>query len=320
MIEALSNTRLKGNTKRLSEFAEELSLFYDDNFDYLYGVKNGYKLIIEKPLSLSRAIIMAVKKDDGTTDIKDIGYFLNSYPIIKHCRYKNHHLKLTIKHRLQGPFNKYAIALELNKFIEDFVEFLANNGYHDCCQNCGSDSSSFAVINEGKFLFCDNCYDIADILVESKATTINQADEKYTLGVLGAICGSLIGALAIVFFDQYGFPLIFAGFLTAFFTLKGYRVLAGQQSKKGLIICIVIMITVSYISHRFSWAYSLAEYYEADLWMIFSGFNSLILDGYVNTKYYIFELFTLISALIAASGNEFLTIIKNHFVKKSFNI
>lgn len=321
MTRALYNPKMNRNERRLSKLASELHLYYDDTFDYLYGIKNGFKLFVDNPFSLARSsIIFAVKKNDALPDLKEISSFINNYQIIKYCHYKNYQLNFKIKHQLLNLFTKDRMIIELNTFINDFTLFLTNKGYHDCCQNCGSDSSSYALINEGKFLFCNNCYDIADILVEAKATTFKQADELYALGVLGAICGSLIGGFSIVLFDQVGFIMVFSGLIMATCTLKGYKLLAGRHSKKGIITSIIIMAAMTYISHRLSWSFSLAEYYKTSLWIIFRNFNSLILEGYVNTGYYFLDLFTVIIFSFIGSITTILSIKHKNDLRKLFKI
>jgi len=321
MYSFLKSAKLNGNEKRLSSLARDLSLSYDEGFNYLYGKRNSFKLFLDKPFNLfGSSMIIAVKKENDLLDLKEIACFIKTYKIIKHCHYKKYHLKLEIKQRLLNPFTKKQRVLELNKFIEEFTQFLLSKGYYDCCQNCGNENSSFALINESKFLFCENCYDIADILVISKTTTFDQTDEKNALGILGALCGSLIGGLFIIAIDQAGFIMSIAGLIMAICTLKGYKLLAGQHSKKGIIAYIIIMVLMTYFSHRFSWSLALAEYYEVSPWMFFSKFNTLLLEGYVNISYYFLDLFTVISFSVLGSIFTIVTVVRNNSFRKIFNI
>lgn len=65
-------------------------------------------------------------------------------------------------------------------------------------------------------------------------------DENIILGYIGAIIGALIGISLWIFCGYYGIIPGIVGFIFAFLTIKGYMLLAGSISRKGLIGCIAI--------------------------------------------------------------------------------
>ncbi len=83
---------------------------------------------------------------------------------------------------------------------------------------------------------------------------ITEKQEKVALGLLGALLGGILGGAAIVLLGQMGMISAVSGVILAFCSLKGYELLAGKLSKKGIFICILVMLIVPYVADRISWA------------------------------------------------------------------
>ena len=81
--------------------------------------------------------------------------------------------------------------------------------------------------------------------------------EKVFLGTIGAILGALVGAILIVIFSRGGIILSFSGVVMAYLSLLLYTKFAGSLSKKGIIICIIIMIITVYVSEWCVYSYEL---------------------------------------------------------------
>ena len=79
-------------------------------------------------------------------------------------------------------------------------------------------------------------------------------EKSFGMGVMGALVGSLIGALSIILLAQLGVVSAISGFVLAFCTLKGFELLGGKLEKKSIALCIVIMLIVPYFADRLSWA------------------------------------------------------------------
>ena len=78
--------------------------------------------------------------------------------------------------------------------------------------------------------------------------------ENMAKGILGALIGGLIGGASIILFGQLGMISALSGLVLAFCTLKGYERLGGELSKKGVLLCIAIMLVMPYLADRVSWA------------------------------------------------------------------
>ena len=83
---------------------------------------------------------------------------------------------------------------------------------------------------------------------------IQEKRENAAMGILGALIGGLIGGASIVLFGQLGMISALSGLVLAFCTLKGYALLSGKLSKKGVLVCIGIMLVMPYLADRVSWA------------------------------------------------------------------
>ena len=91
---------------------------------------------------------------------------------------------------------------------------------------------------------------------------IQEKKENMTKGFLGALVGGLIGGASIVLFGQLGIVSALSGLVLAFCTLKGYELLSGELSQKGILVCIAIMLVMPYLADRVSWALVLVRELE----------------------------------------------------------
>lgn len=81
------------------------------------------------------------------------------------------------------------------------------------------------------------------------------APESVALGIVGALLGSLLGGASIVLLSRLGYVASLSGLLTAFCTLKGYELLGKRLSKRGVVICVVIMVLATVAADLVDWAF-----------------------------------------------------------------
>lgn len=86
-----------------------------------------------------------------------------------------------------------------------------------------------------------------------------KAPENMLLGVIGALVGAVIGGVCIVLLSQLGYVASLSGFVLAFCTLKGYELLAKDLSKKGIVICVILMLLTPFIADWIDWAIVLMQ-------------------------------------------------------------
>ncbi len=171
------------------------------------------------------------------------------------------------------------------------------------CEKCGKeihDSSSFCE-------FCGAAVSTgtspAEALPQEPVKPL-QKPENVVTGAVGAFLGAAIGALSIVILQQLGYVASLSGLILAVCTLKGYELLGGHLSAKGIIICILFILITPYLADRISWAIAIRDAFPGVSFAdAFAAVHTVIEDSEL-TADYIKELVMLygFAALGAASS------------------
>ena len=88
--------------------------------------------------------------------------------------------------------------------------------------------------------------------------------ENIVAGVVGAFLGSLIGVVCTVVIGQLGYVAAISGLIMAVCALKGYELLGGTLSKKGVAVSAVLILAMTWFAHQASWAIALAGAMEGE--------------------------------------------------------
>lgn len=174
------------------------------------------------------------------------------------------------------------------------------------CEKCGTALSGTA--------FCENCGHTNPQPTTAAQTTPAPTQpagkpENVIAGTVGAIIGSAIGAAAIILLSQLGYVAAISGLVLAICTLKGYELLGGKLSTKGIIISLVLVAVVPYLADRLDWAIviindvpgvSLGEAFQAVPALVEEEF--IASEDYIGTlvKLYIFVALGAASTIFAA--------------------
>ena len=78
-------------------------------------------------------------------------------------------------------------------------------------------------------------------------------EENVVLGILGALVGAVLGGASIILLSQLGYVASISGFILALCTLKGYELLAKGLSKKGIVICVILMLVTPFVADLLDW-------------------------------------------------------------------
>lgn len=143
--------------------------------------------------------------------------------------------------------------------------------------------------------------------------------ENVLTGTVGALIGAAIGAGAIILLSQLGYVAAISGLILAVCTLKGYELLGGRLSIKGIIISIVLMLITPYIADRLDWAIVIMNSYSdmgVTFGQAFSAIPALIQEGAIELSDYITNLVMLyVFAAIGAFGTLLSLFKKNRAAK-----
>ena len=85
--------------------------------------------------------------------------------------------------------------------------------------------------------------------------------ENPLLGTLGAMVGALLGGGLIILLSQLRFLSILGGLVMAVCALKGYELLGGQLTKRGILISIALLCLVPCVAYFLSLVISVMKLY-----------------------------------------------------------
>ncbi len=169
------------------------------------------------------------------------------------------------------------------------------------CEKCGN-----AILPTADF--CENCgQPIPKQPVEPVAAKLPametpapeipiQKEENVLTGIVGALIGAAIGGGAILLLSQLGFVASISGFILAVCTLKGYELLGGRLTTRGIVICIALMLVTPYIADRIDWAIVIMNTYKdigITFGQAFASVHALVVDGAIETSTYVTTLLML---------------------------
>ena len=131
------------------------------------------------------------------------------------------------------------------------------------CKKCGRELQDGVMI-------CDDC------------GATQEKPENVLTGVVGALIGAVLGGASIILLSQLGFVAAISGVILAVCTLKGYELLGGRLSKRGIVISCILMAITPYIADRLDWAIVIAQTFADEgvtLGMAFAAVHDVIAEN-----------------------------------------
>lgn len=162
--------------------------------------------------------------------------------------------------------------------------------------------------------FCENCGQIVTGTAAVEAPAKPEKRENVIAGIVGALIGALIGGGCIILLSQLGYVASLSGLVLAICTLKGYELLGGRLTKKGIIISIIFVLATPYIADRIDWAILiLKEFSDYNITFAdaFAAVPAMIEEGAIESGVYIKNLLMIYG--FAALGA--FTTLRNAFKK-----
>ena len=133
------------------------------------------------------------------------------------------------------------------------------------------------------------CMDFENEVLEQAAPAEIKAPENVFLGLIGALVGALLGGASIILLSQLGYIASISGVILAFCTLKGYQLLGKQLSKKGIVLCVILMLITPFAADWIDWSiYLMKDFPEYGLNLVQSCvlFGELMAEGFVDMAEY----------------------------------
>ena len=145
------------------------------------------------------------------------------------------------------------------------------------CSKCGME------VPEGT-VRCDHC---------GFPIQVREKRENVIGGIVGAFLGALIGGACIILISMLGYIASVSGLILAVCTLKGYELLGGKLSGKGIVISILFMLVTPYLADRIDWAIVIVQEfaeYGVTFAEAFGAVPELLKDGSIEMGEYIKNL------------------------------
>lgn len=179
------------------------------------------------------------------------------------------------------------------------------------CTKCGAEISAGAT-------FCEYC---GQELTQGEApvtpvqepvfqqSVVAEKKENFVAGIVGALIGAAIGAAAIVLVGYMGYVASICGLVLAVCTLKGYELLGGKLSVKGIVVCVALMLLMPYVADRINWAIAIVQGFAdqgVTFGMAFAGVHEVIKELEMTGDYFkdlgMLYLFTALGAFSVLRG------------------
>ena len=252
--------------ERYAELAQCLGMRFDEEYCTIYGEKEGYLLRIGafnngKELNYNM-VCVSTGVGENAMEIDHTNRFKKEHKGVFGVTQEKHTARMVLKQCT----NTEKLKGILTETVPAFVEMLRMEGFPSGCELCGEEKETEAAYVAGDSMcICEDCY--ASVSQNAELYTNQQSAKKENVvgGVVGALVGSLLGVACIVLLSQMGYVAALSGVVMAVCTLKGYELLGGKLTKKGIIISAVIMIIMTYVGDRLDWAIMIARELETDI-------------------------------------------------------
>lgn len=294
------------------QIATTLGLRLDGAKKVIYGQRNGFELIIYAENSqypYNFTVVTAAKSQIGTLTKEDCKQFAKGEKAVSVLAQNGNEINMT----LIGKGKVEKICESINSGLNAMTSFLKSKGFVSCCVFCGQsaeESTGTAAYDAGGH-YMQLCPDCAGRVRNNAALAKQQKQQKgenMVGGIVGALLGSLIGVVCIVLFGQMNRVAAISGVIMAVCTIKGYEMLGGKLTKKGVVVSVVMMVVMTYIGSCLDWGVTIARELEVDF---FTGVNlipALLAEGVIDKTSYWYNLillyaFTLLGAVPTVRAN-----------------
>lgn len=289
----------------LAQTAQRLHLAVDERSGTLFGEQGGLKMIL-MPSTVNRdcaALVYSLTRGGQEPDEAEMKAFAKDNKLVMNCVVRRNRVEFILK----ATFGSAKKIDWLEQAAQEIGAFLRSKGYQSCCQSCGQVVDAEPCMMAGApSLLCDSCYQ--QLGASQEQQEVSGKPENAVAGTVGALLGSVLGVGCIVLLGQLGYVAALSGIVMAVCALKGYELLGGNLSTKGIVIGCVLMLVMTYVGYRLDWAITVARYFEAGLLEAYQAIPYLIDEEVIEGGVYMgtlleLYLFMLIGAVPTIIGS-----------------
>lgn len=247
-----------------SQLAASVGMRYDSENNVIYGQKEGFELVVyaaDRQVPYALTIHTAAKTPTGTAFVsEDFKNLSKSVSTLSVGGQSGNNIAVPLMNIINQRKLRDALPERLREALNGLVAFLKERGCIPCCSVCGRAEEVTAYVSGASYLhLCPDC----ETKMRGSAALAEQekAKKKENMvgGIVGAVLGSLVGVLSIVLLSQLGYVAALSGAVMAIGVLKGYELLGGRLTKKGIVISIVVMLAMTYFGDRLDWAIRMVQ-------------------------------------------------------------
>lgn len=258
----------------LRDFAARTGLKVDASAT-LFGVYDGYSVLL-MPENQNNQLVFSVSLNGQEPDHKALKGLVQSSKAIAGRTTQRCKVYLSVRSALTAA----ARMDMLGNAMRDAADYFKQNGYVNACEQCGAEGETEGCHMEGaEKLLCENCYAALSEQADREQQRMSRQRENVLGGLVGALLGSLIGAAAIVLISRLGYVAAVSGIIMAVCTIKGYELLGGKISVKGILLSAAVMLGMIYAAHRFDFAIDVAQYFKVDVLEAFRAVPELLAEN-----------------------------------------
>ncbi len=238
---------MAANSKILAQAAERLGIVKNDKEDVAYGVYNNFSVLIFGTNSNGQYITMAVCANANGQPFQR--EWINRIALPSKVTCSLNQYRINISFRVNG-------FLDAVEKIVDSIKAVTDTAVMCGCVNCdetGTIGPAFAYSFQGNYVLLNT--ESASKLYASvqKDSQIETAkNENYFGGVVGALLGSVVGAIVILLIAQLGRIATLGGIVMGMAIVFGYKKLGKKFSIFSVIICLAISVLMTYTTCRLS--------------------------------------------------------------------
>ena len=264
-------------TENYMTIAGALGFQYDGANDVIYGKRGEYDILIyaaDKRYPNMLTIHTAARRHIALTN-EEKKEFIKSLKQVTGIKQDGNQITVTQKNI--GNWTK--LQESLAESVNNLLAFLHAKSFQPCCSVCGQsvEVEPYQVAS-GYMHLCPDCGVNMQGNLMTAAQQMQNKKDNVVAGTVGALLGSLLGVLCIIVLSRLGYVAAISGVIMAVGVLKGYELLGGKLTKKGLVIGVVIMLIMTYVGDRLDWA--------------------IMLYGEIGDYYNLFECYRLVPVML----------------------
>lgn len=288
----------KSQYKVIQKILEKPTFKYDALTQTAYGLRYGFTSVFKPLANHEIVLLLAASKNGEMPDVQELQMVIQSIPIIASISFEEYRFLVRFKKEKNADIH----AENIYQGLDQLTLWMIEHGYQNCSEIDGVNGPTTPYSVRGNIMLLDERgYQLVnDEFTKQEFNSTKQ--ENVVAGTVGGFLGSLVGAAAIVLIGQLGYISVLSGVIMAICCIKGYQLLAGGFSKKGIFITALLMIVVTYVSKRLDWAISIAQQLEIDVFTAYQVIPELLRADAIDLTSYISDfvmvyLFTIVGAL-----------------------